>query len=697
MPPTAKVRHLSNDDTPPAMDAERPARTKPGAKAPAGRPRTRGSPDPVAALEGVPGIGPATAERILRAAGGKDELRRIVDDGDVMRIAAIQGIGEAKAVDVVRALQDPASTAASRRLFGTDRVRKVFETVRDRIVERAVTDQGRNRLRLLGPLADRAAREASLQDALDAAAEVQDVDLEEARQALRRIHPVPERKPAFEATVVVFVDKPADRSALIEAGIDRWAPIASAYDRDRIAGVEAGVYAFTDGGSSLLEAEQVLSVPFSTDPAVVVPWAETMRWQKSRNSLEASATLSELRGTAAPSREALEILQTLEGLDADFDPARLETRVQEVFEHALVAAETGLEELTLTGRDLVRALSAAAPEPVRRVYKEAMASARETLRQETGLTFDPFTETVPPTIDDGAVRAARHKLEGRGALVRLEAQAKAARELVKLKPRIDAEIADHLAFDARQALGDYVSTHRLTAPHWSDRFEIDGALHLDHSPHGERIAYALGGAHRLALLTGANSGGKTTLLETMCQILTLAHAGLPVPAEHALVPEVDTIHFFAQKRSLSAGAFEDFLVRFFPVAADSGRVFVLADEVEAMTELEASAEIIAAFLERLHARDAHAVFVSHMGPHVLPRVNGIVRVDGIEATGLDDAHNLIVSRTPRLGHLARSTPELILRRLSKAGPEGLRATFEELAARVARNCHSSGVDGPGTP
>jgi len=38
-------------------------------------------------------------------------------------------------------------------------------------------------------------------------------------------------------------------------------------------------------------------------------------------------------------------------------------------------------------------------------------------------------------------------------------------------------------------------------------------------------------------------------------------------------------------------------------------------------------------------------------------------VDGIEASGLDDEYNLIVDRTPRMDYLARSTPELILRRV----------------------------------
>ena len=45
-------------------------------------------------------------------------------------------------------------------------------------------------------------------------------------------------------------------------------------------------------------------------------------------------------------------------------------------------------------------------------------------------------------------------------------------------------------------------------------------------------------------------------------------------------------------------------------------------------------------------------------------MGGDVRIDGIEAQGLDENMDLIVDRTPKRNHLARSTPELIVRRLA---------------------------------
>ncbi|NJE06939.1 endonuclease MutS2, partial [Thermococcus sp. M36] len=49
---------------------------------------------------------------------------------------------------------------------------------------------------------------------------------------------------------------------------------------------------------------------------------------------------------------------------------------------------------------------------------------------------------------------------------------------------------------------------------------------------------------RVVILTGANSGGKTSLLELMAQITLLAHMGFPVPAEKAWVVSLDELFFF---------------------------------------------------------------------------------------------------------------------------------------------------------
>jgi dsDNA-specific endonuclease/ATPase MutS2 len=188
------------------------------------------------------------------------------------------------------------------------------------------------------------------------------------------------------------------------------------------------------------------------------------------------------------------------------------------------------------------------------------------------------------------------------------------------------------------------------------------------------VSYALGSAEhaeKVAILSGVNSGGKTSLLDLVAQIAILAHMGLPVPARTCRLCVFQEMYYFSKSRgTLSAGAFETAMRKFAVVENDS-RKLVLADELEAITEPGASARIIACMLDELNRRDCVAVFVSHLAEEIRRNASTPVRVDGIEASGLDEDFNLLVDRSPRYNYLARSTPELILDRLVRTtqGPE----------------------------
>ena len=170
----------------------------------------------------------------------------------------------------------------------------------------------------------------------------------------------------------------------------------------------------------------------------------------------------------------------------------------------------------------------------------------------------------------------------------------------------------------------------------------------------------------LALLTGANSGGKTTLLETLSFVVILAHMGLPVPASSAIVGKVESLHVLAKAGGTqSAGALEQTLEQLARVVSDPSPKFIFADELEAITEPGAGAKIIAGMLLAAE-RQSHTttVLVTHLAPAIIEATRrDDLRVDGIEARGLDDQLELVVDRNPRRNYLAKSTPELILRRL----------------------------------
>lgn len=177
----------------------------------------------------------------------------------------------------------------------------------------------------------------------------------------------------------------------------------------------------------------------------------------------------------------------------------------------------------------------------------------------------------------------------------------------------------------------------------------------------EAIDYRVSG---VTLLSGVNSGGKTSTLDLVALIAILAHMGLPVPADNVRLERFSELHYYAKTQgTLDAGAFESTLRDFRELADGASNRLVLVDELESITEPGASAKIVAGILEALEDQSATAVFVSHLADEIREAADFSVAVDGIEAVGLEDGE-LIVNRSPVKGRLARSTPELIVEKLA---------------------------------
>ncbi len=191
--------------------------------------------------------------------------------------------------------------------------------------------------------------------------------------------------------------------------------------------------------------------------------------------------------------------------------------------------------------------------------------------------------------------------------------------------------------------------------------------------------------HRVAVLTGANSGGKTTLLETLCQVQLLAQMGLPVPADEAELTLVDAVVFHRRHASFNAGVLESTLRSVVPPVTESGRTLMLVDEFEAITEPGSAADLLHGLVRLTVDRDAMGVFVTHLADDLEPLPEE-ARTDGIFAEGLTPSLELEVDYQPRFESVGRSTPEFIVSRLvANATEPGERAGYETLAEAVGEH------------
>jgi hypothetical protein len=204
------------------------------------------------------------------------------------------------------------------------------------------------------------------------------------------------------------------------------------------------------------------------------------------------------------------------------------------------------------------------------------------------------------------------------------------------------------------------------------------------------ITYAIGdhdladppSGQQVTVLTGANSGGKTTLLETCCQITLLATMGLPVPAERAQLAAPERIVFHRRHASFNAGVLESTLRTVVPPLTRDRRTLMLVDEFEAITEPGRAADLLHGLVTLTLEADALGAFVTHLADDLEP-LPDTARIDGIFADGLTEELELSVDYQPRFGEVGRSTPEFIVSRLvADSASRAERAGFETLAEAI---------------
>ena len=185
----------------------------------------------------------------------------------------------------------------------------------------------------------------------------------------------------------------------------------------------------------------------------------------------------------------------------------------------------------------------------------------------------------------------------------------------------------------------------------------------------------------IALLTGANSGGKTTLIETVAIIHILALHGLPVPVERAEI-SLMPLYMFKRRTAKRTGSLEASLRSMGRMFSDGRAKLVLMDEFEALTEPGAMGRIIASIINNTPP-NTYMILVTHLAAEITPHLLKSVRIDGIVAKGLDEEGNLIVDRQPIFNKLGISTPELVVEKLAlKTRNRKIRKTYKNIVDTI---------------
>ncbi|GAA0725308.1 dsDNA-specific endonuclease/ATPase MutS2 [Halorubrum trapanicum] len=661
-------------------------------------------------LEAIPGVGAKTAAALREL----DDPAATVESGDVAAIARAPGVNEARAARIARGAIRRRHDDDGR-VLATDRARELYREAIDLLRERTVTDYAAKRLETFYPSAS-ASRIAEAQ-AFSADATEREPD-PAVREALADCAPLSD-PPTVRVRDRCLATADAETLARAEAEMPELSveTVEDARDVSELGRSYASVIVLDETFAGLdVEGDVVVRPDALETPSETVPERLLAFFAENRERLEAAATVHE---AAAAAGDPVSGGDPDSGIDADapVDLDRLRDALSRLDDDGTIAGDAELDRLTAAVDDLDAAVSTAASvaddrlrEAIRerdvtiegtdflslveqgaRVdslldreladeYDEAVDAARDHLAdalrlepEEAELAERVFggDPSFPVDHDESAVSRLRTELSAARDRRAAKLKADLASDLGDLREPVEELVRNALELDVELAISRFARDFDCTLPDvvspeedGAGGFRIEGGrsplLDVDFAD-VEPVDYVVSGA---TLLSGVNSGGKTSTLDLVALVVVLAQMGLPVPAESATVERFEEIHYYAKSQgTLDAGAFEATLRDFGDLVDGADGRLVLVDELESITEPGASAKIIAGILEALDDQDATAVFVSHLAREIRDAADFEVAVDGIEAAGLVDGE-LRVNRSPKKGHLARSTPELIVEKLA---------------------------------
>ncbi len=669
-------------------------------------------------LESIPGVGEKTA----RALDALEEPERALRSGDVATIATAPGITQGRAARIARGAirqehDDPGGFLA------TDRAREVYRDVLALLQARTVTDYAAQRLETIYPSPRWSRIEEVQAFASDAIERDYDDDVLEALDGVEPLRQSGDVRVRERCLATTDAERYSEaREAIPELSVEI---VEDAQGLAELARGYSTVFALDESFAGVTVEGDVQVRPDALEnPAEVVPERPLSFFARNRDRLQAAVEVHQAAGLEpACDLEALE--DGLARLDEDGTVAgddeldRLTTAVDDL-DTAASAAESVAndhlrqaireQDITIEGADLLSLVERGAgvdsllSRELADEYAAAVEAARDHLvdaidldQGEAEIARRAYSDepTFPVERDEAVVSRLREELTAAkerraGRLKRdlaadLADQREDARQLVRDALELDVELA--IARFAREfecTMPEFVSDD---TPHSDSDDAVGFAIEGGRSPLLDEpleaidpVDYEVSG---VALLSGVNSGGKTSTLDLVASVVVLAHMGLPVPAERVRLRRFDDLHYHAKTQgTLDAGAFESTVREFADLAQGGEGSLVLVDELESITEPGASAKIIAGILEALSDNGATAVFVSHLAGEIREMADFAVTIDGIEAVGLVDGE-LEVNRSPVKDHLARSTPELIVEKLANEAGEPVAANGGEPLAGEA--------------
>ena len=630
-------------------------------------------------LQEIKGIGDKISEKIIRSVGGEEELQKIIDEVDVERIINIDGISQRKAIQIMNQLLNNDNYE----FMKSDRALEIYEDIINKILAYSNTSYSKNRILLLSPSKDQNKIKKQVKFIMNAKKEVSQMPIIKLRGLMKNLKELEEPKAEYDASKVILVESEEDNSYLTDLGLNQYYPILTASDspllKEELMNYDLIFYVYSQGILDFEGMPNLVMINIDENDYEIVPEKIINFFTQNQEIFEKVHEIQKIRNKESVLGEIIPIIDEINIIDKkEVDIDELVNALKYEMDEEL---EKSIKNIDLEGDEILNLLNNNFPPKISKIFDDIISKRKAIIKEKTGMDFDPYLRKYPIEIDEQEIERVKMERSSKKENDIFDIKKNAAIQLNSIKEKAIEEVKDAIKFDYEFSLGSFAYEYGLVEAEFSDEIKLKGALHLDlalkkENENIQKIDYELTQKENVALLTGANSGGKTTLLETLTQISIMAQMGLPVSADECEIKLFDEIYHFSKKRSLDAGAFESFLNVFIPIVTTQSEKLVLLDELEGITELEAAVKIISTFIDMIKESNSYGIIVTHMARELMNYTD--IRVDGIEAKGLDEDYNLIVDRTPKMNFLAKSTPELILKRIYEKSDDDLKAVYARI-------------------
>ena len=609
--------------------------------------------------------------------------------GDVGSVERVLGVGSREAARLVVKFRESRAGCRVREVFCTPDSRILVHRILKILGQYAVTPIGKSTLELCVPFAKMEDCESRLTSLSESLTRFEGLESKKVGEFLKTLAETKFAKAEAERTILVAVVNEEEKSLFIRRfGSHVRIEVADSDAKVReLMAKEAHILATLDFADRGVTKISPVSPAVDVCPQAVIDYyverGPVLRsFLKMMELLGEPSMFPDLKNESEPIRASIRLLDGLQEV-----PLSLEDQL------------LGVEEDVNDEVKRLRSRGGGADE-LRQFIEDRLLDLENRLdleRDESELLREAAYEvqSIPFAFSSSRIRLLRARFDRRRAQERYARLRNLAQILEENHNAVERVVQRVFEFDALLSIARFAVEYRLSIPHLNNGSGIgfEGGRNpflvqdqLRGLVQVEPVSYSVGevgvslfGAETqpLVLLTGANSGGKTTLLETLATVHVLALLGLPVPAERADVPFVP-MYLFRRRTARKVGSLEYAIRVLRPVISRRSPKLLLMDEFEALTEPGALGRIIASLLNDL-PKGSLTLFVTHLAREILPYLRAPVRVDGIEAKGIDDKGNLIVDRQPVFNHLGTSTPELILGKLAaKTKSKRLRKVYQNM-------------------